>query len=382
MAFVFKDPNSPYYTASWRDKDGRWVRKSTKQRIKPDAQKIADDWQHDTKAAVERLDDENWRRYLVEDFSKRILGAELTAPTCKKWFNQWMEGKAKGISEKTAERYDFCVQNFLKLLGTRADKPLDCITAQDIISFRDKILKHGKRSGTVNMDLKIVRSILERAKEIGYINRNPSYAVDLLPRYTDMVERRPFNAEQIRLILQKTEGTDWYGMVLMGYYTALRLGDIANMKWSSIDLEKKIITVTPQKTRRMGKTIQIPIHDRLYQWLATLPAPINKDVYLFSDLCNHRIGSNSGLSTKFAKILKKAGIDRDRVKNGAKSRSTSRLSFHSLRHTFASELANQGVSPEIRMKLTGHNSLKVHEGYTHLETDTIRDAIDKIPCVV
>ena len=38
-----------------------------------------------------------------------------------------------------------------------------------------------------------------------------------------------------------------------------------------------------------------------------------------------------------------------------------------------------GVSPELRMKLTGHKSAEIHRGYTHLEMDTLRDAIKKLP---
>jgi integrase len=381
MAFVFKDPNSPYYTASWRDKDGRWCRKSTKQKLKPEAQKIAENWQTNTKAAVERLDDENWRRYLVEDFSKRLLGPELTSPNCRKWFEQWMNGKSKGVSAHTIERYAFSINNFLKLLGSRAEKPLDCITAQDIIAFRDKISKQGKRAATVNMDLKIIRAVLERAKEIGYISRNPSYAVDLLPKHTDTVERIPFAQEQVRALLATTIGTDWHGVILMGYYTALRLSDITNMQWSAIDMEKRIISLVPQKTRRLNKRIQIPIHEQLYAWLKNQPTPIKTDVHVFPTLINYCVGGRYGLSGRFVKIMEDSGIKRECTRSGHASRATSSLSFHSLRHTFASELANQGVAPEIRMKLTGHNSSKVHEGYTHLEVETIRLAVDKMPCM-
>jgi integrase len=381
MAFVYKDTHSPYYTADWRGADGKRHRQSTKLKLKPEAQAIAEKLERSDLAMRDRLDDENWKRYIVDDFAKRILGPENTAPACKKWFEQWMEGKRKSISAHTAQRYDFSIQNFIKLLGPRADKPLDCITAQDIITFRDKIIKQGKRAATVNIDLKIIRAVLERAKQIGYINRNPSYAVDLLAKHIDAVQRIPFTKEQVKSLLATTVGTDWHGVILMGYYTALRLTDITNMLWSSIDMEKRVITVIPQKTRRTNKQIQIPIHEQLFAWLKSQPSPIKTDVPVFPPLYNHYCGGKSGLSGQFAKLMVTARIEREYISNGKGSRASSPLSFHSLRHTFASELANQGVDPEIRMKLTGHNSLKVHEGYTHLEVETIRQAVDKMPMV-
>ncbi len=57
----------------------------------------------------------------------------------------------------------------------------------------------------------------------------------------------------------------------------------------------------------------------------------------------------------------------------------SRKSFHSLRHSFASALANAGVAPELRMKLTGHKSLDVHHRYTHHELEPLKAAIGALP---
>mgnify|MGYP001613889461 CR=1 FL=1 len=60
-------------------------------------------------------------------------------------------------------------------------------------------------------------------------------------------------------------------------------------------------------------------------------------------------------------------------------RKLSRRSFHALRHSFASALAKAGVSPELRMKLTGHTTEAVHRGYTHHELDVLRSAVTKLP---
>jgi integrase len=60
-------------------------------------------------------------------------------------------------------------------------------------------------------------------------------------------------------------------------------------------------------------------------------------------------------------------------------RQLSRRTFHALRHSFTSALANQGVAPELRMKLTGHKTEAVHRGYTHHELAKLRAAVEKIP---
>jgi site-specific recombinase XerD len=66
-----------------------------------------------------------------------------------------------------------------------------------------------------------------------------------------------------------------------------------------------------------------------------------------------------------------------REANGA-GRSQSSLSFHSLRHSFNSAMANAGVALEVRQKLTGHASAAMNEIYTHHELESLRAAALKV----
>ena len=79
-------------------------------------------------------------------------------------------------------------------------------------------------------------------------------------------------------------------------------------------------------------------------------------------------------------IVRKAGLDLQTVQGGG-VRKISRRTFHALRHSFTSALANAGVAPEVRMKLTGHTTEAVHRGYTHHELQTLRAAVAKLPDV-
>ena len=90
------------------------------------------------------------------------------------------------------------------------------------------------------------------------------------------------------------------------------------------------------------------------------------------------IGGRNGLNKNFLGITHRAGLDPQSVQ-GSGSRQLSRRSFHALRHSFTYALANAGVAPELRMKLTGHSSEAVHRGYTHHELDTLHSAVTKLP---
>jgi integrase len=64
----------------------------------------------------------------------------------------------------------------------------------------------------------------------------------------------------------------------------------------------------------------------------------------------------------FKRIMERAGIDDGvaRERSGQRGHKVSRLSFHSLRHSFTSALANANVPAEVRQKLTGHADERSH----------------------
>ena len=134
-----------------------------------------------------------------------------------------------------------------------------------------------------------------------------------------------------------------------------------------------------------GKTpkskVEIPIHEALEEYLLSEPTSGAQNAPVFPELHGKSGSGKSGLSMAFKRIMAKAGIDAGviRQRSGPAGRSVSALSFHSLRHSFNSALANAGVSQELRQKLTGHASADMNIIYTHHELETIRTAIKTLP---
>jgi integrase len=60
-------------------------------------------------------------------------------------------------------------------------------------------------------------------------------------------------------------------------------------------------------------------------------------------------------------------------------RTQNSLSFHSLRHSFVSALANAGVASDIRQKLAGHSDARSHARYSHHELEIMRAAVELLP---
>ena len=152
--------------------------------------------------------------------------------------------------------------------------------------------------------------------------------------------------------------------------------DVADLQWSAIDWEAQKITVTTRKTR---KDVTVPVHPQFASWLQEQTRGIGR-APVFPRLAGKSGAGKSGLSMQFKRIMDRAKIKGRllREANGA-GRSQSSLSFHSLRHSFNSAMANAGISSEVRQKLTGHSSAQMNAQYTHHELEELRAAVSVIP---
>src|SRR5262245_15510727 len=187
---------------------------------------------------------------------------------------------------------------------------------------------------------------MNAALKQGHVVRNPCGALDSLAKKArrSATKRSVFTPSQVSKLLAAAQG-DWKAAIVFAYYTGARLSDVANMTWGCIDFDQGIITFTPTKT---GKQLQCPLHQELNRALLRLPRGIGK-ASLFPALAGRQTGGAHGLSGRFAAILDRAGIARKRMAVVEGGREVSDLSFHSLRHSFTSALANAGVAEEIRM---------------------------------
>ena len=95
-------------------------------------------------------------------------------------------------------------------------------------------------------------------------------------------------------------------------------------------------------------------------------------------LAKQKRSGSHGLLEGFKRIVVRAGLDL-KVGKGKGTRNFARRTFHSLRHTFSSVLANQGVSEEMRMKMTGHSSREMHQRYSHHDNKALQKAMDSTP---
>ncbi len=321
---------------------------------------------------------EGTARRLISEILERATGESIQFHTTREWLDEWCAAKVGSAGERTIVKYKQVCRDFLAHLGSRAELPVGAITPKDVRTFRDAMVEAGHSPSNINQTVrKVLISPFAAAQRLGYIQTNPCAAVELL-KDDDVGHREVFSAEQI-LSLLRAASPDWRGVIITAYYTGLRLRDVTTLCWQCVNLDTKVLQV---KTRKTGTTVTIPMHPDLISWLQQHPRGIGK-APVFPSLAGMPGTGRSGLSMQFQEIMTaakiKGGVLRARKKPDGAGRQQNALTFHSLRHSFVSALANAGVPADLRQQLAGHTDERSHSRYTHHEIETMRAAIIRLP---
>lgn len=382
MASVWKRTNSPFWVACYTGPDGSRLKKSTKQKNRTDALRLAIAWEDTARKARQGLLTESQARQVISDIVELTSGQRLETYSVETWFKLWLSDKKDVRAPRTHERYEAIVTRFLDTIGDRRKISICYLSAKDIKQFRDLQRASGKSPRTCNLEIKTLRAGLNAARRQGLVTSNAAEALEMLP--TTQTQKEIFSAEDIEKITQIAP-PDWRGATLVGFFTGARLGDVANLKWKSVDLANGLLSFTPEKTSHSTTPtkITIPIAKTLSEYLIGLPSSDDPNAYLFPTLAERKTGGHNGLSRQFLHLLEDAElVSKTRTKkNGEKGRVQSPLSFHSLRHSCTSAMANAGISVELRQQITGHSSAEMNAIYTHHELQQLKSAINAIPGV-
>ncbi|MEE9913253.1 MAG: site-specific integrase [Deltaproteobacteria bacterium] len=254
------------------------------------------------------------------------------------------------------------------------DRRLDEISSFDLERLKNKLVKAEYSPGTVKHCLVLIRQIFNKAILWKmYIGENPIKGVKL-PTLQNQRERF-LNYEQADLLLNElkvdnnrtknpAEKKDplLHDMALLALHCGLRAGEIFNLKGQDLDFENKQINISDPKNKESRKAYMTK---DIYKALSKR-APESPDDYIFKDK-KHR-GKITSISNAFGKAIAKLGLNK-----GITDR-RQMVTFHSLRHTFASWLALQGESLLTIKELLGHRTMTMTMRYAHLMPEQKKQA--------
>ena len=372
MASVVKRTNSRFWTACFTSRDGRQLKRSTKTTARNQALAIALEYERVERQAQAGGITTTQIKRVLNDMSVKVTGDSLIAPTTEVYLNEWLAGVGVRSTPATVERYKHSVKLFLAHLGEKAQKPITAVTPRDVEGFLNGRLKAKVAPKTAIVDLKTINIAFRQAEKYDVIPKNPVAAVR--PPKEVCSEREIFTQDDVQKLLAATPTVEWQTLILLGYFIGARLRDCVQMKWENVKPDPGVIEYQQQKT---GKKVTVPMHYHVIEHIHFLSA-FGTDGFLCPKLAGKLTGGRRGLSEGFKRIVEKAGLDPMTVP-GKGIRQFSKRSFHSLRHSFNSALANAGVPEDVRMKLTGHASKVMNKNYTHLNVATLKNAMTTMP---
>ena len=152
-------------------------------------------------------------------------------------------------------------------------------------------------------------------------------------------------------------------MVILGYYTGLRLSDVANLELGEIDRSGAFLRIVPNKVRtRKPRPLTIPLVREAKEIVAARMKTSDPNGYLFPPRARVRP------SRKIARAFRACAVDKQ---------NKGRASFHSLRATFISLMDEAGIQPYITDAITGHASGSMHARYSQPAPNVLRKAVLK-----
>lgn len=372
MASLTQKRDCKNWIACFTLPDGTRTQRSTGTTDKKQAQHIADSFEEAAKKAKKNQFVEKDARATLNEILRRAGEDTMSGDTVDHFLKEWLNGKT---NQGTKERYSHAVNLFLAHLGSKSNALLSNISHKDVQSFIKSRKAANFASKTIRVDAKILSSAFNLARKLEVIESNPfEKALALNPIQVTSSTRKDFTPDQVAKLI-KTASGEWKTVIYFGYFTGARLEDCASMKWSSVNFQNNVIDYVESKR---GKRVVMPMAAQLEDHLQKIASTDNISPFITPVLAEKQSGGKTGLSEAFKRIMGKAGIDPQTVQGQGK-RKFSQLSFHSLRHTTNTLLANNGIDQETRMALIGQASKAVNKDYTHLDLGKLASAVAKLP---
>jgi integrase len=381
MASVWRHPRSRYWTACFYDAQGKLRRVSTKESNKKEAQRIANGYEKVARTArtLRQV------RTVFDQLHEEITGQRAVTTSVRAFTDSWLAAKQAETAAATMAFYRRTVTKLLASIGPKAELPISQIHKSDILEFRSARAKEVSPR-TANHDLKCVKMIFKAARREEVLSEDPSEFVETVRQRgngTDGNGRRAFTLPELRRILDVAD-PEWKSLIWFGFHSAQRLGDLALLRWSNIDLLRSEIRLT---TRKTGRPMLIPLSAPLRRHIESLPTralELNAPVHPRAFQTVTEQGRTSSLSNQFANLLAACGLRETRSHQSrdigrSAPRTGSQLSFHSLRRTATTLLHERGIPSAVAQAFIGHDSPDVHDGYISVGRTALELAAATLP---
>lgn len=246
----------------------------------------------------------------------------------------------KAYSANTIRLYKDEMMLLLRLLG---QKPVQHMTKEHIKSYLLWLLQKKKHTeNKVHTTLNAIKFYFEQ------VLHNPKIFIDI-PRPKKRVQLPTVHsAGEVKNLLKAKENVKHQTALMAGYAGGLRVSEIVKLKVTDIDSARMVIYIRAAKGK---KDRQVPLSPLLLSQLRIYYKQYKPKDYLFEGTDGHYS----------ARSLQQVFQDAKRLAGNRKTGG-----IHSLRHSYATHLLEQGTDLRYIQELLGHNSIQTTVRYTHV----------------
>ena len=298
-------------------------------------------------------------KMVLTDFS---LAEEEKTPTFKEYAEQWLETYVKQVRRaSTHRRYrEVLTKHVYPDIGTL---PLDRIKRGEVRDILLKIMAKGLSKSSVSLAKDCISGVIAHAMDEELVAVNPTIGLtkhlQIQRNKTEHLD--PLNHGEVNLFLETCQAIypEHYAFFLCAFRTGTRLGELLALQWGDIDWHGKYIRVersyklkqtTPTKN---GRARRVDMSNQLIETLKYHSTKCKEEGFKLGlgnapELVFHRNGEpieQNHIRRIFKRILEKAGLREIRI--------------HDMRHTYASLLLSEGISPVYVKEQLGHSSIQM-----------------------
>lgn len=306
-------------------------------------------------------------------------------------FGAFLDGDYAAWAKSSQKAYGQNLNRLKTAFKPLLKKSLDKITALDVERWRGKEVERGLSNQTINRDIASIKACFNRAFDWGILPANPLARVRKA-RVDDCVKVRYLSeAEEVRLRTaiddreerrraERDTANQWRAergyvllpslrdvvftdhvkpLILLSINTGCRRGELFDLTWSNVNLDRRILTVTGA-TAKSRRTRHIPLNREATSVLLNWRAQSEDTAGLV--FVNEKGERFDRANSSWRGLLKQADITDFR--------------WHDMRHHFASRLAMGGVDLNTIRELLGHSDYTMTLRYAHLAPEFKLKAVE------
>lgn len=345
-----------------------------------------------TKKEAERI-----MRKMLEDLDNQCFVRENNM-TVSQWIMEWLDLYLKDLSPTTLKSYTYQIENYI-INQDIGNIRLQNLTTSDVQRWINSLYNESPLSNQP-LSAKTVKNIyhnlcaaIDKAVVLELVKKNVCKAVSLpkVQKYTAEV----YDEKELQQLLTAIKGTDMELPLMIDINLGLRRGELLALKWKHIDFEKNLVSIednmvevkrevsadrilTKAPKSASGQRV-IPISSALSEYLKKARTDyVLRKLRMGADffdgdyvICqeNGRPYKPNSLTSKFNHFLKNNNLKHIRL--------------HDLRHTNATLMLTQGISPKVAQMRLGHSDYSTTMNiYSHVLKSVETEAAEKIENVI